>query len=75
VVGADNISFGGASVGVPVSVPAPVSVSLGNLQDASKVADQATQSISNTNEMASVKDFKPTFLSVEVIGLGDGSSQ
>jgi filamentous hemagglutinin family protein len=71
VVGADNINFGGVSAGVPVSVPAPVSVGLGNLQDASKAADQATQSISNTNDMASMKDFKPTFLSVEVIGLGD----
>jgi filamentous hemagglutinin family protein len=75
VVGASNINFGGASVGVPVSVPPPVSVSLGNVQDASKAADQATQSISNTTEMASVKDFKPTFLTVEVIGLGDGSNQ
>jgi hypothetical protein len=75
VVGANNINFSGTSVGVPVSVPAPVSVSLGNVQDASKAADQATQSISNTNELASVKDYKPTFLTVEVIGLGDGSSQ
>jgi hypothetical protein len=74
VQGADNINFGGVSAGVPVSVPAPVSVGLGNLQDASKAADQATQSISNTNDMASMKDFKPTFLSVEVIGLGDGPS-
>jgi hypothetical protein len=74
VVGANNINFGGTSAGVPVAAPAPVSVGLGNLQDASKAADQATQSISSKNDMASVKDFKPTFLSVDVSVYGDGSN-
>ena len=70
VVGADNISFGGAGAGVPVAAPAPVSVGMGNLQDASKTADEATSSIANMNDM-NANDFKPSFLSVEVIGLGD----
>ena len=70
VRGADNINFGGTSAGVPAATPAPVSVGLGNLQDASKAADQATQSIASMNEM-NTNDFKPTFLSIEVIGLGD----
>ena len=72
VVGADNISFGGSGAGVPVAAPAPVSVGL-NLQDASKAADQATQSIASTSGM-NTNDFKPTFLSIEVIGLGDKDS-
>lgn len=71
VRGADNINFGGTSAGVPVAAPAPVSVGLGNLTDASKAADQATQSIGNMN--MNTNDFKPTFLSIEVIGLGDGA--
>jgi len=72
VIGADNISFAGVGAGVPVAAPAPVSVGL-NLQDASKAADEATQSIANVGSM-NANDFKPTFLSVEVIGLGDKES-
>ncbi len=73
VVGADNINFGGTSVGVPVAAPAPVNFSgMGNMQDASNAADQATQNMSNASDMAkkSLANFKPTFLSVEVTGLG-----
>lgn len=70
VIGANNINFGGTAAGVPVAAPAPVNVGLGNLQDASKAADQATQSLGSMKDMANMKDFKPTFLSVEVIGLG-----
>lgn len=71
VVGADNINFGGTSVGVPVAAPAPVSMSgIGNMQEASTAAGQATQGIGG--DMAKLKDsFKPSMLSVEVIGLGD----
>ena len=69
VLGANNINFGGVSAGVPVSVPAPVSVGLGNLQDASKTADQATQSLANASDLSNAKDFKPTFLSVDVFVL------
>lgn len=74
VIGANNINFGGTSVGVPVSVAAPVSVSLGTLQDASKAAEQATQSINNMTDLANAKDFKPTFLSVDVFVLGEDGS-
>jgi hypothetical protein len=71
VVGADNINFGGVAAGVPVAAPAPVSVGLASMQDASKAAEQATQSLATMKEMVNMKDFKPTFLSVEVIGLGE----
>lgn len=73
VRGADNINFGGTSAGVPVAPPAPVSVGL-SLQDASKVANEATQSLASVSDM-SAKDFKPTFLSVEVIGMGEEESK
>ncbi|VVC83085.1 filamentous haemagglutinin family protein [Sideroxydans sp. CL21] len=73
VLGANNINFGGVAAGVPIAAPAPVSVGLGNLQDASKAADQATQSLASVNSM-NTNDFRPTFLSVEVIGLGDDAN-
>lgn len=72
VRGADNINFGGTATGVPVAAPAPVSVGLGNLQDASKAANEATQSLASST--VNTNDFKPTFLSIEVIGLGDKDS-
>jgi hypothetical protein len=72
-VGADNINFGGTSAGVPTTVQAPVSVSMGS-QDASKAAEQSTQSINNLTDLANAKDFKPTFLSVDVFVLGDGAN-
>ena len=83
VIGANNINFGGTGAGVPVTAVAPVSVSgMGNVQDASKAADQATQSLNNSNELSKLQEalanFKPTFISVDVIGLGDeaiGSQQ
>ncbi len=72
VIGASNINFGGTGTGVPVATVAPVSVSgIGNMQDASKTADQTTQSVSAANN-ENLASFQPTFLSVEVIGLGSG---
>lgn len=72
IIGADNITVAGASAGLPVA-SAGVGVSgMSNVQDASKAADQVTQKATNENDTArSMKDFKPTFLSVDVIGLGD----
>jgi filamentous hemagglutinin len=70
VIGASNINFGGTGVGVPVTTVAPVSIGgIANIQDASKVAEQATQSVSSAS--GSLASFQPSFLSVEVIGLGD----
>ncbi len=70
VIGANNINFGGTSAGVPVATVVPVTVSgMNNLQDASKAADQATQGMGLANE--TLGSFQPTFLSVEVIGVGD----
>ena len=71
VIGANNINFGGVAAGVPVAAPAPVSVGLGNLLDTSQVAEQATQGLGSMNDMANTSDFMPTFLSVELIGLGE----
>ena len=74
VVGADNIQVGGVSTGVPVADTGGLGGSLSgvsNLGGESKVADQVTQDM--TNQAAnSLKDaFKPSFLTVEVIGHGD----
>ncbi len=82
VIGANNINFGGTSAGVPTTAVAPVSVGgMGNVQDANQAANQATQGLSNASALAKLADlanFKPTFISVDVIGLGDenmGSQQ
>jgi filamentous hemagglutinin family protein len=78
VIGANNINFGGTSAGVPVTAVAPVSVGgMGNVQDANKAADQATQNLNNASDLANLQaalaNILPTFISVEVIGLGDES--
>jgi filamentous hemagglutinin len=71
VIGANNINFGGTGAGVPVATVAPVTVNgVNNMQDASKAAEQATQSMGTLNQ--DLDSFRPTFLSVEVIGLGSG---
>ena len=71
VIGADNINFSGTGAGVPVASVAPVSVSgVGNLQDANNAANQATQNLGNMNEV-DIKEFTPTFLTIEVLQLGE----
>ncbi len=76
VIGANNINFSGTGSGVPVATVAPVSVSgMSNMQDAGKAADQATQSLNTANDLSKLQEalanFKPTLISVDVIGLGD----
>jgi hypothetical protein len=61
---------------VPVAAPTPVTITgVGNMQDAAKAANEAAQSMNNASDLEKIKDnlanFKPSFLSVEVIGLGD----
>jgi len=73
VVGADNIKLGGTSAGVPVSVKRQSVSVWAACKMRARQPIKATQSINNMNDLANAKDFKPTFLSVEVIGLGDGS--
>lgn len=77
VIGADNINFGGVSVGVPVTTTASFGglASVGSFQGAGQAADDATQKLGKQNDMSQIKDalanFKPLFLSVDVIGLGN----
>ena len=73
-MGADNIQVGGISTGVPVADTGGLGSSLSgvsNLGGDSKIAEKINQDMTNqaTN---SLKDaFKPSFLTVEVIGHGD----
>lgn len=74
VVGADNIQVGGISTGVPVADTGSLGGSLSgvsSLGGESKIADQVTQDMAK-QATDSLKDaFKPSFLTVEVIGHGD----
>ncbi|MBY0579193.1 MAG: filamentous hemagglutinin family protein [Burkholderiales bacterium] len=76
VVGADNINFGGVAAGVPVTTTTSMGglAGVGNFQGASQAAEQATQKLGNQSDMSQIKaalaNFKPLFLSVDVIGLG-----
>jgi hypothetical protein len=72
VIGTDNIQVGGVSTGVPVTAPAPVGGLAGTssvAQDAAKSAQQATDQAAAS--AAGQKEPTPSFLTVEVIGLGD----
>lgn len=72
VIGADNIQVGGVSTGVPIAAPAPVGGLAGTssvAQDAAKSAQQATEQTATS--AAGQKEATPSFLTVEVIGLGD----
>lgn len=72
VLNANNISAT-TSVGVPVAVTGTVA---GTVSGASSVASAATASLGDLVNMAAVQDFSaknllPSFVSVEVLGLGD----
>jgi filamentous hemagglutinin len=71
VKGGDNITAPGKIDGLPVASTGAGASSMSKVQDASKAADQVTQKVSNENDARNMNDFKPTFLSVEVIGLGN----
>lgn len=85
VVGADNIVAVGVSIGVPTAVDTSgLSVSgIGSLGDAAQAANQATGSLASSSEEAqkasaamkqALANFKPSSVSVEVLGFGDGST-
>ncbi len=85
VVGADNIVSVGLSVGVPAAVDTSgLSVSgIGNVGDAAKAASDATASIASSSEDAqetaqkvkqAMANFRPSFITVEVLGFGDGTA-
>jgi hypothetical protein len=73
IVGADNIQVGGVSTGTPVASTgslAGATTGLSNTAaDASRAAEQSTQRSVAPREQAA--EFRPTFISVEVIGVGE----
>ena len=82
MVGADNIAVTGLSVGVPAAVDTSgISVSgVSNLGDAANAANDATSSLAGASEDAQkaaedmrkgLDAFKPSLVSVEVLGFGD----
>lgn len=84
VVGTDNIQVSGLSVGVSTGGDTSgLSVSgVGSLGDAAKAANDATSSMANDNADAqkaaeemkqNLAGFKPSLISVEVLGFGDGT--
>lgn len=77
VIGANNISVSGSSSGVPVADTGSLA---GSLAGVSNAASDATKSVSDdvgrqaaqsAAAAFSAKNFLPSFISVEVIGLGD----
>jgi len=76
VRGADNISFGGVATGVPVADTSGLSAGLAGAsvgKDASRSTEETTKRIAESvqagDEMK--RAFRPTFITVEVTGLGD----
>jgi hypothetical protein len=74
VVGADNIQVGGTATGVPLAAPSTglALAGLGNVaSEATKSAEKATQQLASTSSSMSPPSFVPSFITVEVIGLGN----
>jgi filamentous hemagglutinin family protein len=77
VVGADNISVGGISTGVPAASAGSIAAGLTGVSnlaaDATKSAEQATRALAETAARASAlqQAFRPSFITVEVLGFGD----
>ena len=77
VRGAGNIDIGGKATGVPTVDTAGLGAGLSNVgnssQDATKSTDELAKKIAESTQLSeSLKQaFKPTFITVEVIGLGD----
>lgn len=86
VVGADNIQVGGISTGVPVADTSGLSSGLSGvsgLNESAGATSEATRSMSSSakdgeeNAQATrqlLASFKPTFISVEVLGFGEGTA-
>jgi hypothetical protein len=78
VIGADNITAGGVSTGVPVAAggvgASPAAV--GGVAEATKSTEQVTRNIADAADAAqSMGSFVPSFITVEVIGLGEEESE
>ncbi len=76
VLGTNNISVSGTSSGVPVTTTGNIGGSLGSSSVGSDAAKNATNDISRQLSQSAAQDFSnknflPSFVSVEIIGLGD----
>ena len=77
VVGADNIQVGGISTGVPAASTGSIAAGLTGVSnlagDATSSAEQATRALAETAAQSSdlQKSFRPSFITVELLGLGD----
>ena len=77
VIGPGNIDVGGKATGVPTvdtgGLSAGVAGASNSSQDATKSTDEMTKKLAESTQLSeSLKQaFKPTFITVEVIGLGD----
>ncbi|MHB0986460.1 MAG: filamentous hemagglutinin family protein [Sulfuricella sp.] len=78
VVGAENIQFGGVATGVPTANSGGLGTGLNGLATVADngVASEITKSLAENSEnqqkiRQAMADFRPTFITVEVIGLGD----
>ena len=78
VVGADNIRVGGVSVGVPVAQTSSLAAGLTGVSnvasDATKAAEKVMQQTSDDVGKKATST-APSFLTVEVIGLGDDEEE
>jgi hypothetical protein len=75
VVGADNISVGGISTGAALAAPVAAPVSTGNVAaEATRATDAIAQAVADATRAQEElkKSFRPSFITVEVIGLGEG---
>ena len=75
VIGGDNIQVSGTSSGVPAADTGGLTGSVGNVgnvADATKsVAEDVARNVAQNNNPFTTKNFLPSFISVEVIGLGN----
>ncbi|VAX10527.1 Filamentous haemagglutinin family outer membrane protein associated with VreARI signalling system, partial [hydrothermal vent metagenome] len=75
IIGGDNISVGGVSVGVPTASASLAAglTGVSNLSaSSSKMAEESTSSIGKTSEEAGFADTPMGFLNIELLGFGGG---
>jgi filamentous hemagglutinin family protein len=79
VLNASNFSAGGTSVGVPVAVNTGISAGLSGASSvgasAAKSAEDITKSLTTAAATVPKDIYRPSFISVEVLGVGEDSSQ
>ncbi|MEW6677412.1 MAG: filamentous hemagglutinin family protein [Pseudomonadota bacterium] len=83
VLGKENIKVEGSASGVTLDASSIAAPPAPNLSDAGKVSDEATRSLADNSRNAesqqdrmkeSLAAFRPTFLTVEVLGFGSGTA-